>query len=447
MSGLSAAFNRLTQTNPCDRFIFNDPVYTFGVGDPMTCNHLFAPAAALLAILLSFVPQHAFGQTWGAQGAAVMIGDSSPDQSQTYYRANWGTANPSYTYGMQPTAPVEAAPGTWYQLEEVAPGTSPGQNPTTNWTPDRAGQPWVVEGPVPGPCGSCCGPTHAEKWYSMQCPGHQGLSKLEQLHAQISLSDTPLCSGLCGHGQQCPPPPKVMSADYSAVVFTKFLDKELVRSWLPDGLILDPDCPFQDCHPIIILAGEQRNFARTTDKTVYPLWGRNYNELFMSIPWVKMAKSPNKPPMHHFFCVYLDNWPGTYLGIERGWPKLLVPVASRGNCYSVLDCCNNQIFQSVTDYAHAEPVCVGANESLNWIRTMLEMPMVLRKPRDCGFKVMDFDLHFECAKIHSVCSELRINCGFLPGLPASCESVPGINQTTYGAFHLDTRFTARKMKY
>ncbi len=331
----------------------------------------------------------------------------------------------------------------------VGPGTEAARSPENSSTdPEIMGWPPSDAAPIANPSITSCvqnaSPPYdsafTQNLYCQQCPGFQSLTALERLHIKASFADR-------NQKQGCPPTPSFQSGDYTALVITRFVDKELIKSWLPEGLILDSNCPFQDCHPVIILCGEQRDFARTRDKTQYPLWGRNYNEVFMSIPYLKLKKSPEKPPVHHFFKVYVDNWPATYLGIENGWPKIHVPIKSKGNCYSIFHCDYGMIFNANTDYACAQPITPSGEASFQAIREMLEMPMVLQKPTGSGFKVVDFDLHFECAQVRSVPSEICIRCGFLPGLSPTQEFVPGINEASYGAFLLQAHFTAKKKKY
>ncbi len=287
----------------------------------MRCN-LHILASSLMAISI-------FGSTCVAtanhdgvgQGVVAQAGDSPAAAApEIWHRASWGNQHAnSGSIGDLLQAPVDATPelagyettdsSAYYEFQDVLPHAPVTETPVP-WSTDPG---TFLQLPLDAcSCSECCGPTLAQITYARQCPGYQGLSRLDRLHARISLSDTPLCGGQGG----CPPP-KVMSADFTAVVFTRFVDKELVRSWLPKGLILDPDCPFQDCHPIIIMCGEQRRFARTTNKTIYPLWGRYYDEAFISIPWVKMAKSPQKPPMG----LYAEQLTGTAFTAPRAFNK------------------------------------------------------------------------------------------------------------------------------
>ena len=78
---------------------------------------------------------------------------------------------------------------------------------------------------------------------------------------------------------------------------------------------------------------------------------------------------------------------------------------------------------------------------------MLEMPMVLKKPHEKGFKIVDFDFHFDCATVSSVPANFCINSGFLPGLEPTAQSDIGINHMNFGAFYLQAHFTAKKANY
>lgn len=240
-------------------------------------------------------------------------------------------------------------------------------------------------------------------------------------------------------------PQKVMSGDYSALVITLFEDKDIVQSWLPQGLILDQDCPYKNAHPVIILTGVQRNFAMETYFKVYPWWGREYHEVFISIPYLKMEAFPEKPPVHHFVRVYLDQWSATEMGVKRGWPKLLVKIERDAHFYRVLSADQTVMFEAHTDFANAVPL-ENDNASFAAIRDMLSMPMVLEKPSG-GFKVFDFDLHFESAGIHSVSTDLRVREKYLPSLKPIAMNIDGINTSEFGAFYLRTRFTNRKTTY
>ena len=255
---------------------------------------------------------------------------------------------------------------------------------------------------------------------------------------------------IASHASASPPaeparPQKVMSGDYSALVITLFEDKDVVQSWLPDGLVLDKDCPYKDAHPVIILTGVQRNFAMETSMKFYPRWGRKYHEVFISVPYLKMAAFPEKPPVHHFVRVYLDQWSAAKMGVERGWAKLLVKIEQNLHFYRVRNADEIVIFEANPDFANALPLD-DDNTSFAEIRNMLSMPMVLQKPSG-GFKVFDFDLHFESTRIYSVPADLRVDESYLPGLTPIVKRVNGINTSDFGTFYLKTRFTNQETTY
>jgi hypothetical protein len=240
-------------------------------------------------------------------------------------------------------------------------------------------------------------------------------------------------------------PKKVMSGHYSALVITHFEDKDLVQSWLPEGLVLDVDCPYQDAHPVIILSGVQRNFSVETMIKMYPWWGRRYREVFISIPYVKLVDFPDKPPLFHVVRVYLDQWTATELGVKLGWPKQLVKIESTALSYRVFDSDEAVIFESNMDPTRALPLEEG-NASFAAIREMLSMPMVLQRPAG-GFNVFAFDWHLESAEVHSVPADLQVQPSYLPGFQGIVRQTDGINNTDFGAFYLKTRFTNQKTVY
>jgi hypothetical protein len=158
-----------------------------------------------------------------------------------------------------------------------------------------------------------------------------------------------------------------------------------------------------------------------------------------------MKSCPEKQSLHHFVRVDLDNWTATFLGLKRGWPKILVSIASSSNSYRVFGTDETVLFDVVSDFASACPLeC--RNVSYEEIREMLSMPMVLENPAG-GFNVYDFDLHLESARIVSVSTDLQINEGFLPGMKPIRQRIDGINERGYGAFFLRTHFTNRKKGY
>jgi len=66
-------------------------------------------------------------------------------------------------------------------------------------------------------------------------------------------------------------------------VVTLFLERELVQSWLPKGLVLAPETPFAQ-HPVIVIFGTQQSLARTKRITRYPRGMQNYLETFVALP-------------------------------------------------------------------------------------------------------------------------------------------------------------------
>ena len=238
--------------------------------------------------------------------------------------------------------------------------------------------------------------------------------------------------------------PIVMSGDYSAVVVTRFVNKELVQSWLPEGLVLADECPF-DQYPVCIMMGTQRSFARTRRVTWYPRWGRSYLETFIAVPFVKLASAPEKAPVFHFVHVYLNSWPATEKGVRRsGWPKECTRLESCGGDYRIFADRYGAVLTAHTDFSTRQPVSPG-NASLEMIQQMLRMPMVLKK-NGC-FTAYRFDMHFECARITSVSTELSIQEGLTPRMEPLETVIPGINDSDYGAFHIECHFTNTKIPY
>jgi hypothetical protein len=236
-----------------------------------------------------------------------------------------------------------------------------------------------------------------------------------------------------------------MSGDYSAVVITRFVDSPLVASWLPEGLALAAECPFEK-HPVLIMLGRQRNLSRQRYFRVYPRWGDDYLETFIAVPYLKLRGQADKPPVFHFVRVYLDNWPATEKGIELyGWRKICTRLRYRhGRDYRIFFREHGQILAARTDLSLGEPVSED-NPSLVSIRQMLRPPMVLRK--DGCLNTYRFDLHLDCARIRSVPTHISIHDGFLPGLPADETHVAGINDAEFGAFYMNTYFTSTRMPY
>jgi len=231
---------------------------------------------------------------------------------------------------------------------------------------------------------------------------------------------------------------EVLSADFSAVVATFFLDRNLVESWLPPGLRLAEDCPFED-HPVIILFGTQRNLTRHKWLALRPRWGRCYRETFVAVPYLKLQHCPNGKPVFHFVRVYLNNMPATTQGIKRfGWPKICTPIHAAGREYRVLRGIRGAVFEADTHYAEMKPVDRN-NKSLRQIRQMLSQTLVLRH-RGCLDRYR-FNLHFETARISPVATRIQLREGFMPGLDPTEVAVAGIDEADFGAFAIQCRFT------
>jgi len=254
------------------------------------------------------------------------------------------------------------------------------------------------------------------------------------LGISISAHQARAAGGLfCGMGR-----PEVLSADFSGVAATFFLDRDLVESWLPPGLRLAEECPFED-HPVIILFGTQRDLTRQKWLTLKPRWGRCYLETFVAVPYLKLQHCQNGKPVFHFVRAYLNNMPATTQGIKRfGWPKICTPIHAGGREYRILRGTRGAVFEADTDYGKLKAVDSN-NESLRQIQQMLSQTLVLRhRGRLDRYR---FNFHFNTARISPAATRIQLREGFMPGLDPTEVAIAGIDEADFGAFAIQCRFT------
>lgn len=236
--------------------------------------------------------------------------------------------------------------------------------------------------------------------------------------------------------------PEVMSGDFRGLVVTLVADRELVQSWLPPGLVLASETPLPQ-HPVIVMFGLQQNIARTKRVTRYPRGMQDYLETLIAIPYLKMVRQPNGPPVLHFARVYLNSWPATTQGIKRfGWPKVYTDLEWSDAGYRIGS--REPVFTAQT--TDAKPQAVDFHDSsLRNLQQMLSQPLVLR--HEGRFEVYDFDFHFETATIRPAAVELEIREGFMPRVAPRQMSVPSIADEPYGGFYFDCHFTKVAVAY
>ena len=238
---------------------------------------------------------------------------------------------------------------------------------------------------------------------------------------------------------------ETMSGHFRGAVVTLFLDPELVESWLPRGLRLAEDAPFED-HPVVLLFGTQTDLTREGTITFKPRYARNgryFHEAFVAIPYLELDQGSTGGPVFHFVRVYLDHPKPASQGARRaGWPKLLAAVEAGDEGYRISRPPWGTIFEAETDYADARPVD-PKSDRFEPIRAMLSRPLVLK--HEGRFDFYRFDFHFDSATIEAVSSHVELHEGFLPGIGRIAVSRPGIDRSPFGAFRLDCRYTKTAM--
>lgn len=233
-------------------------------------------------------------------------------------------------------------------------------------------------------------------------------------------------------------PAEVMSGDFSGEVVTVFLNRKTIQSWLPSGLRVAEDSPFE-LHPVVILYGTQRNLARTRRFTRYLPFGNRYLETFVAVPYLRLDNDRRNEHVFYFAQVYLDSPRATKEGIQRfGWEKTCTRLADQGRDHRIWNPRGELIFTAHGTSESPRPIESG-NRSLGTIREMLSQTLVFKHRG--RFRRYCFDLHFDSANLEAVDSRIRISAGFMPGLVTMAGDVPGIDVQEYGAFHIDCHFT------
>ena len=171
--------------------------------------------------------------------------------------------------------------------------------------------------------------------------------------------------------------PEVLSGTFSGMVVTRFMPRDLVRTWLPSGLQLAKDCPYTE-HPVVILFGSIDDLTREKVVTVKPRFGRHYLETFVAVPYLQFEQTPQAKPIFHFVRVYSDSLRGTAQGIRKyGWPKILTPIDTTEGTYRISREGFGPVLAAEMDYTHLKSV-ESANRSWNRIQEMLSQPLVLK---------------------------------------------------------------------
>jgi hypothetical protein len=231
---------------------------------------------------------------------------------------------------------------------------------------------------------------------------------------------------------------EVMSGSFSGMVVPLFLPPGVVQSWLPPGLRLASECPYQN-RPVIVMFGSIDDLAREKLVTVKPRFGRHFLETFVAVPYLRLEAAPRSMPVFHFVRVYTDSLKGTTKGLRQsGWPKIYTPIATTDETYRITPEGAGTILGAQMDYAHLKPVGAG-NASLRQVEAMLSQPLVLR--HEGVYNIYTFDFHFDKAAITSMPVSLEIREGFMPQLGPMMGNVAGIADSDFGAFHVACRYT------
>ncbi len=232
-------------------------------------------------------------------------------------------------------------------------------------------------------------------------------------------------------------PSVIMTGRFTGVGVTFFVDRDLVQSWLPRGLVVADDCPFEK-HPMVILYGTQRELARHKRTTWYPRYGDYYLETFVAIPYLRIRNSRIDEHVFHFVRVYLNSRGATNQGIRLfGWPKIFSEIAKGGGRYQIERTNGGRLFNAWTDYSELEPPD-PANQSLAEIREMFSQTLVLKY--EGKFDRYSFDLNLDGAVIRSVPATVQVHRGFMPNWGAIRHESPGVNHAEFGSFRIDCRF-------
>ena len=238
----------------------------------------------------------------------------------------------------------------------------------------------------------------------------------------------------------CAEPPEIMSGDFSGEVVTFFLDRQTVQTWLPGGLVVAHDSPFE-AHPVLVLYGTQRNLARTKRIRRYLPFGEHYLETFVAVPYLRVQGSRCDEHVFYFARVYLDNLRATEMGIERyGWEKVYTRLFDSDRDHSIWNPQGELIFTASGTPLSGRPIEPG-NPSVEAIQDMLSQTLVLKHRG--RFDRYGFNFHFTSACIEAVDAHVRVSRGFMPGLVTMEGDVAGIDKQPFGAFHIYCHFTKR----
>jgi hypothetical protein len=232
--------------------------------------------------------------------------------------------------------------------------------------------------------------------------------------------------------------PEILSGTFAGMVVTLFVPRQVVQSWLPQGLHVAGEYTNQD-HPVIILFGSIDDLTREKRVTIKPRFGRHYLETFVAIPYLKLDSAPQAKPVFHFVRVYSDSARGTTQGIKKyGWPKIYTPIQATDTSYRILREGSTAIFEAEIQSNSVQTIDPRLN-SLQRIRDMLAQPMVLK--HEGAFHAYAFDFHLEKANLVSLGTTLELRDGFLPQFKLAKRSIPGIAGADLGAFYMECRYT------
>lgn len=235
--------------------------------------------------------------------------------------------------------------------------------------------------------------------------------------------------------------PASYSFNYEGTVVAIGVDRDVVASWLPAGLSLADSTPFPDAerHPVLFVLGTQSNFARHKLLTYHPRFGREYDESFIIVPYLRLADGQTCGDVSYYARLYLNNKAGTDLGRRLfGWPKVFSSIERLESRYTIsaLGQCGDVLLDAQFSGV-ADPAAVPRDaESFRLIEAMLAQPTVLFNKGEQRLCTMDFGL--DTAEMASVGASVTWSDDFMPNMPANSISLDGIADQEFGAFRFKT---------
>jgi hypothetical protein len=215
---------------------------------------------------------------------------------------------------------------------------------------------------------------------------------------------------------------------------------EVIQSLLPEELTTGTQDLIKESgqYPVLYLFGIQKNVK----PGFWPLWGLNYYEFIIGIPYV-VWKNPEsrkeKGPFMFMPILCLNKLLPTIAGWFFGMPKQVSRIKDNGVSYKVSTLIgdNEQILGNFSESSDWKPTTSFPN--FLSISDFYSLSLICKYPIGI-FESFNFNWNLDTAKMESITSQVEITNSFLDGKLESKFSTNGIGTDRIGSYRLQTKW-------